>query len=249
MTNTSVPLYHPLNTLKPVADNIWIADGGIIHMDMVVAKVPFSTRMTIVRLSDGSLWCHSPIAPDEQLFRQIDALGEVRHLVSPNYIHYAHIGAWKKRYPQAAAWASPNVRQRAAKQKITVCFDKDLADTAPEDWSADIAQHIFSGSKVMQEAVFFHRASKTLILTDLIENFETDKMNWFWRSVMKLAGNTDPDGKAPIDMRATFTDRAAARASLAAIKAWQPEKIILAHGRCYWENGAAELERAFRWLD
>ena len=66
---------------------------------------------------------------------------------------------------------------------------------------------------------------------------------------MKLAGNTDPDGKAPIDMRATFTDRAAARASLAAIKAWQPEKIILAHGRCYWENGAAELERAFRWLD
>jgi len=79
MTNTSVPLYQPLNTLKPVADNIWIADGGIIHMDMVVAKVPFSTRMTIVRLSDGSLWCHSPIAPDEQLFRQIDALGEGRH--------------------------------------------------------------------------------------------------------------------------------------------------------------------------
>ena len=103
MTNTSVPLYQPLNTLKPVADNIWIADGGIIHMDMVVAKVPFSTRMTIVRLSDGSLWCHSPIAPDEQLLRQIDSLGEVRHLVSPNYIHYAHIGAWKKRYPQAAA--------------------------------------------------------------------------------------------------------------------------------------------------
>lgn len=83
MTNTPVPLYQPLNTLKPVADNIWIADGGIIHMDMVVAKVPFSTRMAIVRLSDGGLWCHSPIAPDEQLFRQIDALGEVRHLVSP----------------------------------------------------------------------------------------------------------------------------------------------------------------------
>ena len=28
---TSVPLYQPLNTLKPVADDIWIADGGIVQ--------------------------------------------------------------------------------------------------------------------------------------------------------------------------------------------------------------------------
>ena len=26
---TPVPLYQPLNTLKPVAENIWIADGGL----------------------------------------------------------------------------------------------------------------------------------------------------------------------------------------------------------------------------
>ena len=55
MTNTSVPLYLPLNTLKPVADNIWIADGGIICMDALFAKIPFSTRMTIVRLSERQL--------------------------------------------------------------------------------------------------------------------------------------------------------------------------------------------------
>ncbi len=24
-----VPLYQPINTLKPVAENIWIADGGL----------------------------------------------------------------------------------------------------------------------------------------------------------------------------------------------------------------------------
>lgn len=248
MAQTPVPLYRPLNTLKPIAENIWIADGGIIHMDMAIAKVPFSTRMTIVRLSDGGLWCHSPIAPDEQLFRQIDELGEVRHLVSPNYIHYAYIADWQARYPNATAWASPNVKERAAGQKTAVCFDRDLDGTAPNEWAADISQHIFGGSKVMQEVDFFHHASKTLILTDLIENFETNKMGWFWGSAMKLAGNADPDGKAPIDMRATFTDRAAARASLEKLMAWQPEKIILAHGRCYLENGTAELERAFRWL-
>ena len=47
--------------------------------------------MTVVRLADGGLWCHSPIAPAPELFAQIDALDEVRHLVSPNKIHYAHI--------------------------------------------------------------------------------------------------------------------------------------------------------------
>ena len=42
---------------------------------------------------------------------------------------------------------------------------------------------------------------------------------------------------------------AAARASLAQMLAWQPEKIILAHGRCYERDAVAELKRAFRWLD
>ncbi len=37
-------------------------------------KVPFSTRMTIVRLSDQSLWCHSPIQANEELFQEIDRL-------------------------------------------------------------------------------------------------------------------------------------------------------------------------------
>lgn len=41
-------------------------------------KIPFSTRMAVVRLADGGLWCHSPIDPAPELFAQIDALGEVR---------------------------------------------------------------------------------------------------------------------------------------------------------------------------
>ena len=217
-------------------------------MNMGILRAPFSTRMTLVRLADGSLWCHSPIAPDDALLAAVDALGTVRHLVSPNYIHYAHIPAWQARYPQATAWASPGVRERAAKNRISVQFDADLGDSAPPAWAGQIAQTEFRGSRVMREIDFFHVASRTLILTDLIENIETAKMRGFWKLVMKLAGNHDPAGKAPIDMRATFTDRAAARASLQQLLAWQPERIILAHGRCYTENATAELQRAFRWL-
>ena len=176
-------------------------------------------------------------------------MGEVRHLVSPNRIHYAHIPAWQKHYPQATAWASLGVRERAATQRIAVAFDADLGSSAPAQWADDIAQLPFLGSPVMTETVFFHRASRTLILTDLIENFEPNKFpSRFWAQVMKWVGIAEPNGKTPPDWRATFRNRAAARESLAQILAWQPDKIILAHGRCYETNGTAELRRAFRWL-
>ncbi len=249
-TNSPVPLYHPLNTLKAVDDNIWIVDGGIIDMDTKIGKLPFSTRMTIIRLENGDLWCHSPIVPDKTLLAQIDALGTVRHLVSPNMIHYAYIADWKKLYPHAIAWASPKVTERAKTQNISVTFDEDLTDKAPTEWAGQVEQLIFQGSRIMPEVVFFHRASRTLILADLIENIETQKVpSCRLRTLIKLAGTADPDGKMPLDLRATFWgNKALARQSYEKMLAWQPEKIILAHGRWYSKNAMAELQRAFRWL-
>ena len=247
---SEIGLYTPLNTLKPLASGLWIADGPLVYMAALGLRAPFPTRMTVARLTDGGLWCHSPIAPDQALFAAIDALGPVRHLVSPNLLHYAHIAAWKRRYPRAIAWASPGVRQRAASQRIEVHFDADLADAPAADWADAIDQLRFRGSRVMQEIVFLHRASATLILADLIENFEAEKLPTGIRWVARLGGVVDPDGKAPLDMRLTYAGRKAeARACLARLRAWQPQRVILAHGRCYLDNAAAELARAFRWLD
>lgn len=246
----SVHLYEPLNQLKKVDENIWIVDGGLIKMSVLAFGIPFSTRMTVVKLSDGSLWLHSPIEPDEALFEAIDALGEVKHLVSPNKIHYAFISEWKKRYPKAIAWSSPGVEKRAASQNIPLDFDSALENSAPSDWSEDNDQLIFKGSRVLEEVVFFHKKSRTLILTDLIENFEPEKTSsFFWRTVQKAAGITHPDGQTPRDMRLTFAGRKdEAFECYKQMLAWQPEKIILAHGKWYEKNGTAELKRAFRWL-
>ena len=97
--------------------------------------------------------------------------------------------------------------------------------------------------------VFFHRASRTLILTDLIENFEREKVSFWHRPLIALAGTQDPDGKAPIDMRWSFrSGRAALRATVEELLSWAPERVILAHGRWYDHDGTAELRRAFRWV-
>ena len=41
----------------------------------------------MVKLSDGTLWVHSPLQLDEGLKQALARLGEVRHIVSPNFEH------------------------------------------------------------------------------------------------------------------------------------------------------------------
>lgn len=242
-------LYEPINALKPVGEDIWVADGPVVRMAYLGFSIPFPTRMVVVRLASGGLFLWSPTEPEEGLRSQIEALGPVRHLVSPNKIHYAHIAAWKRLYPEATAWASPGVRGRAAAQRVDVSFDADLGDEPDPGWRADLDQIVFRGSRFMDEVVFFHRKTRTLILADLIENFEPEKIGGAYRWLVRIAGAADPDGKAPIDLRMTFLGgKGAARASFERMLSWRPEKVIMAHGRPYERDGTAELRRAFRWL-
>lgn len=249
MSNRVITLYEPIDTLKEVDDGIWIVDGPVVNMAMYGMAMPFPTRMTVIRLGNGGLWCHSPIELNAALKTKMDAIGPVRHLVSPNKIHYTHIAAWADAYPEAITWASPGVRDRAAQQNINVHFAADLEETAPAAWRGDIEQLMFRGSRFMDEVVFFHGKSSTLILADLIENFELDKIGAKLRWLVRLAGVVDPDGKAPIDFRMTYLGRKKiARRCLHRMLAWHPDKIILAHGRWYDRNAREELKRAFRWL-
>lgn len=240
MTN----LYTPINELKPIGEDIWIVDGEIIRF----YGAPYTTRMTIIRLENGDLFCHSPIALTQGLKQQVEKLGTVKHLVSPNWIHYAYIPEWVKAFEGTVAWASPKVRERAQRFKVDITFDKDLQDKAEVIWEKEIDQLLAKGSKAHQEVVFFHKKSKTLILTDLIENFESKKIPFWFRVLGKFAGIIDPDGKAPIDMRYTFFgNHKELRKAVEQMISWQPEKIIIAHGKWFEKDVVAELKRAFRW--
>ena len=84
-----IKLYDPLYQLKPIAENVWIVDGPAIEMSFGLGKVPFSTRMTVVRLANGKLWCHSPIQPEQALLDNLAQLPEVAYLIGPTKLHYA----------------------------------------------------------------------------------------------------------------------------------------------------------------
>lgn len=234
--------YEPLFTLKPVAPDLWIADGGWIRF----YGLPFQTRMSVVRLADGGLWVHSPIANQNGLAEALEGLGPVRHLIAPNWIHYAWMPEFQARFPGATTWGSPGVVERAASRGVTLTLDHILSDAVPAPWAGQIDQRL-ADSGYHREVVFHHRASRTLILTDLIENFEPAKMPWWALPLLKLGRVCDPDGRMPRDMAASFRRRHThLRELVQTMLDWEPERVILAHGRWYAQNGTAELRRAFR---
>lgn len=245
MTRDAYVPYAPLNRLKAFADEVWIADGPEIGMKYLGGHLPFPTRMTVVRLSDGGLWVHSPIAWDDGLGAQLQALGPVRHLIAPNTLHYWHLPAWQARFPEARTYGAPDLQRRARR---ALALDETLGEAPPAAWDGLFDQCLVRGP-VLSEADFLHRPTRTLILADLIENFEPRRVRRpLLRWLVRLSGAMDPDGKAPLDMRLTFRGRrAAVRDAAERMLSWEPRRIILAHGRCYDADGAAELRRAFRW--
>jgi hypothetical protein len=159
--------------------------------------------------------------------------------------HGLRRGACRQAFPDALAWASPGVRERG--QGAAIVFDCDLGAQAPEEWRDALQQAVISGS-FMKEVVFFHEASRTLILTDAIENFELDKIKPPLRWLMRAAGAYHPHGQMPVDLRATFLPRRKeVRAAAERMIAWAPGRVVLSHGRMIDENPIAALRYAFRW--
>ena len=226
--------------LTPFGPDIWVADGPVVPF----FTFPYPTRMAIVRLSTQALFVWSPIALSPALKAQVDALGTVAHIVSPNSIHHLFMGDWQKAYPEARLYASPDL----ARKRKDLAFAATLGNVPESGWAAEIDQVAMEGSFVMTEIVFFHRSSRTAIFADLIENFAP---GWFkgWRGVLaRLDGLTAPDPGAPKEWRATFLNRRKARAALSRILAWEAEKAVVAHGALI-ERGAAEaIRKSFRWL-
>lgn len=238
--------YPPLNTLKRVAENVWIVDGPLIRFGPPGLKMPFPTRMTVVRLDDGALFLHSPTALTSALKADIEKVGTPRWIVGPNRLHYSWIPDWKDAFLHANVYLAPRIKEQAGGRIAFAAFDLDACDGYP--WDRAIATLPVAGS-YMTEVVFFHHASRTLILTDLIENFEPRKLGFLMRWLTRFGGVQAPDGKMPRDMRFTFRNQKhELKGAVETMIAWNPERIIIAHGRWYDKGGANELRRAFRWV-
>lgn len=222
---------------------LWLFDGPTVTGG---AGFRFPTRMAVVRLpNDQGLWIWSPVALTEEIGRAVNALGPVRHLVAPNSLHHTFLSEWAAAYPDARVHAAPGLRDDVARTTIHT----RLGDEADPAWAGAIDQVIVRGNRITTEVVFFHTASATVLVTDLVQQMPQD---WFrgWRSVVaRLDLMTAPLPSVPRKFRLATTDRAAARGSVQRILHWRADRLVMAHGMPLQTGGKAALAQAFRWLN
>lgn len=224
--------------LRQVSENIWCAEDELF----MPGKIHFTCRMTLVRLADKRLLLISPIRMSDDLAREIDALGQVTWLVAPNAFHHLFLRDSLKRWPEAEMWAAPALPKKRKNLSFTGTLDGEL----PQAWQAEIDTQLIAGAPKMTEVVFFHKPSKTLIVTDLIFNIQKYK-NRRTGLVLRLVGAHKKVAQSRA-WRLIVKDRRSAGKSAAAVFRWDFERVIMAHGNMIEDNAKANLKQGLTWM-
>lgn len=229
-----------MTDLRPFAEDIWLLEGDTVHLK----GIPFPTRSVIIRLNNGEVFVHSPIALTPERIAAVNTLGSVTHLIEPNRIHSLYLEAWRREWPQATAWVSP----RFSDHHPEIDADVILENEAPPAWRNQIDQIVIEGHSVLDEVWFCHRASGSLIVTDLIQKHDPAGNDFVRRLLKRAAGLLGEKGGTAIDIRLSFKDRKLARFCLEEVLDWEFERLILSHGLCLTACAKAEVRRAMSWL-
>jgi len=223
--------------MRQLAEDLWV-----VERPLRFAGLALGARMTIVRLRDGSLFLHSPVALDDALRAALLRLGPPRHAVAPNRFHHLFIGDYRNAFPDISLYAAPGL----ADKRPDVSFTAELTDTAPAAWADQLDQALFAGLPAVNEVVFCHRASRSLLTCDLAFNLGPEAPPGT-RLALRLIGGYGRFGPTLVE-RLLVRDRHAARSSLARILAWDFDRVVVAHGTVLESGGQAALQHAYRWL-
>lgn len=222
---------------------------GALAKDLWVTERPqrflgieMGTRMTVLRLANGALFVHSPVRLDAETRQALDALGPVAAVAAPNKYHHLYVGDYFAAYPNARIYAAPGLSEK----RRDLRFYGVLTDEAPPLWAGQIDQLVFRALAATNDVVFCHRATGTLIMTDLVFNVHHAD-SFATRLVFKLDDAYGKFGPSRL-WRLLMRDRAAARAAVDRILLWDFDRVIMAHGEVLETGGRQALRDSFGWL-
>lgn len=202
--------------LENIDNDLWVVEGEVINW----LGYLYPTRSVIARLEGGDLWIWSPVKLVPQLRAEVDDLGPVHHLVSPNKLHHLYLQEWHAAYPQAQLWGP----QSTLLKRRDLKFREPLGNEAPPEWGAAIDQAWFRGSPLLDEIAFCHRPSRTVIVADIIqtlgESFLHEHWSWWRRMLGDLDGITFARALAPLEWRLSFLNRKLARIARTRVLSW-----------------------------
>ena len=232
--------------LTAVAPGLWT----YVHTLRSPGAVRFPARMTIARVGspggDG-LWVHSPVPIDDALAAEIGGLGRVLYVVAPSAFHHMFAGKFAARFPGAKLFGAPGV---AAKHP-ELTFEATLADGSTPawspPWSEEIDQIFLAGAPRMSEVVFFHRASRSLLVSDLFFNV-TEPETWSTGLVLRMMGTYKRFARSRA-WKLFRKDRQALKTSVEKVLGWDFVRVLPGHGAPFeTAETRAETRTAAAWF-
>jgi len=220
--------------LRPLDENLWVID----HPFRMPGGVQIGTRTTVIRLADGSVFLHCPGPIEPSDLDQIEQLGDVRHVVAANLFHHLYVKATLARFEAARFYAPPGFED-----KVPDLPYEPLTADAPEAWSEDLDQLAIEGAPSLGEIVFVHRASRTLLLTDLCFNIQHSDSRTT-RTFMRIAGSYGRFGPSRL-ARFFMKDKRAVRACVEQVLEFDFDRIVVTHGEVLESGGHPALQAAF----
>ena len=198
------------------------------------------SRMTVVRLASGYLLVHSPIRPTAAIREELSRLGEVRFIIAPNKYHHLYAGEFAAAFPDARLYVVPGLQEK----RKDLRFHGTLSDEPEAFWEDSLKQHLFQGIPAVNEVVFFHPVSRTVIFTDLVFNFSSD-LTPGQKLFALLDGVYEKTAVSRLTRYILLGDRKKARLSADKILEWDFDRVVLAHKDVVHEGGYEAVKKAF----
>lgn len=217
--------------LTQLHDDLWALERDLRFLGLEVG-----TRMTVVRLGEDLL-LHSPVAADEALRAELEALGRVRWVIGPNRFHHLYLGDWIAL--GAEAWGVAGLH----KKRPDLAFAGTIGQATP--WPDALEALALDCIPVTGESVYLHRPSRTLIVSDLLFNLRPTAP-WITRAAIAVSGGYP--GVCCTALERLAMKRALAHEELSRVLAWDFDRVVLAHGAVVEEGGRDRLRHAYRWL-
>lgn len=223
---------------EQLAEGVWTLEGRFTTMGL-----PISSRTTLVRLASGGLAVVNPGPLTPGAVEAIERIGVPRVLIAPNRFHHLFAADWKSTWPEALLWAAPGLPEKQPDLPVDA-----VLGSATADWMGDLEPLPVGGMPKLSEWWFYHAASGTLIVTDILARVGPGQP-WFLRLWSALNGSRDRRLAAPRWLRAALVrDKAAVARDVSAALARRPQRLVVAHGDPLSGDVAAEMRRALRWL-
>ncbi len=230
--------------LDEFAPNLWVVEGQCVNFH----GFAYPTRSVVVRLESGDIWVWSPIRISEELAQAVENLGPVRHLVSPNKIHHFFLSEWQQRFPEALLWGPAST----IKKRDDLDFQKPLNGEPPRFWGNEFEQFHVEGSLAMDEVLFLHKQTSTLIVADFSENFDETFLAKNWRGwqrwIAQRWGIVVGKGYAPLDWRMSFLKRSKLKNLRRDLLSRDIDHVIMAHGEIQRAKGTEYLKKSLEWI-